>query len=309
MYALRIKTGDYVKRYFYFESDTLKEAYVNIANNFNKIWMGNYYISVNFKESNNLKIINRQEQIIDQETFTFENNFWQNKPFYLFLSGSSFMFVDSTYWPNFKLQHLTSNSLIFSFALQDSLGNLPTLYSYKISYIDSTFQVNQIAKFENFPLVNMFDYPEIPDRFFFNDITYTPNLDTIIISVINNKSDSVYLPIGQNGYTINPTTRGHYVFTLNEPNSIKENTLNSQIQLFPNPTTDKQTIIITNPEKELVSIKLFDYTCKLIRKVYQNNANTDNVKIDIDISNLSSSMYYYQISIGDETTYLKTIKQ
>jgi hypothetical protein len=220
------------------------------------------------------------------------------------------MFVDSTYWPNFKLQHLTSNSLMFSFALQDSsLANLPTLYSYKISYIDSTFQVSQVAKFENFPLINMYEYPEIPDRFFFNDITYTPTLDTIIISVINNKSDSVYLPIGQNGYTINPTTRGHYVFTLNEPNSIKENTHNNHIQLFPNPTTDKQTIILSNPDKKLVTIKLFDYTGKLIRKVYQYNANTDKVKIDIDISNLSSSIYYYQISIGYETTYLKTIKQ
>jgi len=309
MYALRVKTFQFVKRYFYFENDSLKEDYVNIANNYNKMWMGNYYINVNFKDSNNLKIINRQEQTIDQETFTFENNDWNNKWFYLFLNGSYSTFSDSSFIPNFKLQHLESNSLMFSFALQDSLGNLPTLYSYKISYIDSTFQVSQVAKFENFPLINMYEYPEIPDRFFFNDITYTPNLDTIIISVINNKSDSVYLPIGQNGYTINPTTRGHYVFTLNEPNSIKENTHNNHIQLFPNPTTDKQTIILSNPDKKLVTIKLFDYTGKLIRKVYQNNANTDKVKIDIDISNLTSSMYYYQISIGDKTTYLKTIKQ
>jgi len=64
MYGLRVKTFQYVKRYFYFESDTLKEAYVNIANDYNKMWMGNYYINVNFKDSNNLKIINRQEQVI-----------------------------------------------------------------------------------------------------------------------------------------------------------------------------------------------------------------------------------------------------
>jgi len=227
----------------------------------------------------------------------------------LFLSGSYSTFSDSSFIPNFKLQHLDSNSLIFSFGLQDTLGNLPTLYSYKISYFDSTFQVSQIAKFENFPLVNRVDFPSDADRFYFNDITYTPSLDTIIISVVNNKSDSVYLPIGQNGYTINPTTRGHYVFTLNEPNSIKEKTHNNQIQLFPNPTTDKQTIILTNPEKKLVNIKLFDYSGKLIKTVSQNNSNTDKVKIDINVSNLPSSMYYYQISIGDETTYLKTIKQ
>ena len=309
MYGLRIKTSAFVKRYFYFENDTLKEAYVNIANDFNKMWMGDYYINVNFKDSNNLKIINRQEQIVDQETYSFENNNWQNKPFYLFLSGTSFMFVDSTYWPNFKLQHLSSNSLMFSFALQDTLGNLPTLYSYKISYINNSFEVNQIAKFENFPLIDMYEYPEIPDRFFFNDITYTPNLDTIIISTLNNKSDSVYLPIGQNGYTINPTTRGHYVFTLNEPNAIKENANKSNIQLFPNPTKNKQTISIANPNKKPIAINLIDFTGRVLREIYKNQNPLEKFNTEVDISNLANGIYYYQIQIGEEKSYLKTIKQ
>ncbi|MFN5795650.1 MAG: S8 family serine peptidase, partial [Bacteroidota bacterium] len=95
---------------------------------------------------------------------------------------------------------------------------------------------------------------------------------------------------------------------IDETSILKKN-YTSNIELFPNPSKDKQTINITNINKNPISIRLIDFSGRVIKDVYKSNYHLEKTRIDIDISNLAPSIYYYEITIGEVKSYVKAIKQ
>ena len=83
----------------------------------------------------------------------------------------------------------------------------------------------------------------------------------------------------------------------------------SAIKVFPNPTTNGQTIEIFTQKVSDLTIEMYDIMGRKIKTVYSGNSNDGQTIINNDVSKLPNSLYIYVININGESTIKKIIKQ
>ena len=100
----------------------------------------------------------------------------------------------------------------------------------------------------------------------------------------------------ENDFVVDGAERNVDIVMLN----INSNTGQNKLQLYPNPTQDKITIIYN--DHNLQYIQVFDVAGKLVQVFDVSN---DNTTISLDLSNIANGVYF--IAIGDKK--IKVIKQ
>mgnify|MGYP000895792698 CR=1 FL=1 len=90
---------------------------------------------------------------------------------------------------------------------------------------------------------------------------------------------------------------------------IKENLSNNSIspsKLFPNPANDIQTIQFFVVDNDNIKIELYNNYGKLIKTCYNNFIDKGYQSLLIDMKNIPSGDYYYQIQQGQKIETLRT---
>src|SRR5690554_4531053 len=81
------------------------------------------------------------------------------------------------------------------------------------------------------------------------------------------------------------------------------------VNLYPNPSTDEQTLGLFLQNSSKLSVGLYDVQGRLIKLVYEGEQNGGETKLKVDINSLSSGMYIYKIAAGDKVKSIQFIKQ
>jgi uncharacterized Ntn-hydrolase superfamily protein len=88
--------------------------------------------------------------------------------------------------------------------------------------------------------------------------------------------------------------------------SIKENTLASKIQLFPNPAIERLSLVIDTSISSM-SFELIDISGKKL--ITNNEQSINNNRLDINVSALNTGIYFLKVSTNIGDTTLKFIKK
>ena len=114
-------------------------------------------------------------------------------------------------------------------------------------------------------------------------------------------NDSIALISGTNGTLLKWNKHSWATEVINIE---KEN----NIYIYPNPSSDLQTIEIINTKVEPLIIELFDISGRKLADVYKGNSVNGKTNIKYDLSHFVSGIYHYKIQIGNQINYLKTLK-
>jgi hypothetical protein len=159
---------------------------------------------------------------------------------------------------------------------------------------------------------------------------YTAEIDATYIAysgttTLNNQND--YVRIDGPSVWIEYSTQNGIILTPKHPHSIwrdhvkdyggtgaplsnQEFNLVTKIVNFPNPVIDNTTFNFTLKENALVKINIYDLQGKLIITAYKNTLDVGNNSITVDLSNLSSGNYIYNIETnGKKSNSNKLIKE
>lgn len=159
---------------------------------------------------------------------------------------------------------------------------------------------------------------------------YTAEIDNTYIaysgaSTLNNQND--YVRIDGPSVWIEYSTQRGIILTPRHPHSvwrdhtkdyggtgaplsITEYSLVSKIANFPNPVIENTTFNFNLKENANVKINIYDITGKLILNPYRNKLDEGNNSINIDLSDLSSGTYIYNIETnGVKSKSNKLIKK
>lgn len=88
---------------------------------------------------------------------------------------------------------------------------------------------------------------------------------------------------------------------------ITESSLSTNFSLFPNPTTGKLNVTLTNSKAENVSIKILNSIGQVVKTV--NLGNTPDINSQIDLSELANGVYSVKTTIGNASSSKKLIKE
>ncbi|MGV3629593.1 MAG: S8 family serine peptidase [Bacteroidota bacterium] len=83
---------------------------------------------------------------------------------------------------------------------------------------------------------------------------------------------------------------------------------NNKMQVFPNPSNGNQKIILDLATQQDIKVSLTDLSGKELLKVYEGKADKGKLELKADLSNLSTGLYVYKISLGNNTKFVKTQK-
>ena len=105
-----------------------------------------------------------------------------------------------------------------------------------------------------------------------------------------------------------------YTLLTNDPNgTVGVNDVSNQnntFVIFPNPSSDENTITFSNYRNENIIVNLYDMQGKLIKEVFSGSLNNgSNYSIKNNISNLSNGIYFYKVTINEIDNYRKVIKK
>ncbi len=90
---------------------------------------------------------------------------------------------------------------------------------------------------------------------------------------------------------------------------IEENIANKfNINVFPNPFTNKTTIEYTITETQNVELSVIDITGKELIKLKNEKQNKGKQTVDIDAQKISTGIYFYKLKVGDKQQVGKLIK-
>jgi hypothetical protein len=87
------------------------------------------------------------------------------------------------------------------------------------------------------------------------------------------------------------------------------NQMDTELNVFPNPANLISTISITLDKVQHVVVSLSDIHGKLLKQVYTGNLNSGYSEFNVDISNLSSGIYFYKIESDNNIIYRKLFIQ
>lgn len=84
---------------------------------------------------------------------------------------------------------------------------------------------------------------------------------------------------------------------------------NGGFEVFPNPASGKQTIIIHTGKRDQVEVKLYDISGRVVNNVYDGVKWPGDLTLDVSLENLSAGFYFYSIVVGQDKRNFKVIKQ
>lgn len=108
-----------------------------------------------------------------------------------------------------------------------------------------------------------------------------------------------------------PKTLMEYsILTKNKAVGIYEKTSQSHsINIYPNPTNHKQTIVIESKKAVDCNIKLYDVMGRFIKTIYSEPIDAGNSHVTANLDGLPSGMYFYLIKLDDVSLSKKFIKE
>jgi len=215
-----------------------------------------------------------------------------------------------------------SNGQTFNYSLETvSSGTIYNAVRIKLTYDQTVVQVNSLTPSGVFNLVIINDI-SVPGIISFEAAKTGGNLNDMqsVFSVEFEVLDS-----GQNIIIVNDTnlTDGAFISNPSGNNvlgttnnidfstlSINDNEFKNALSIYPNPAKHK-VFIKANATlaSNIQSIKIHAVDGKLVKN--ENNAETIDGKISIDISNLKSAMYFMTVTSEDEEqgTYKILVRQ
>jgi hypothetical protein len=87
---------------------------------------------------------------------------------------------------------------------------------------------------------------------------------------------------------------------------INEATLNSNFTIYPNPATNKLNVALSNNRSENVSVKIINNIGQIVKTL--SLGNSTDIDQQIDLSELSSGIYFVKTTIGNASSTKKLIK-
>lgn len=92
--------------------------------------------------------------------------------------------------------------------------------------------------------------------------------------------------------------------------STSENESNNSINVYPNPSTAQQTIILNFDQPIDGSIRLLDMNGRMVMNIFDGHISSGRTSIDVNIEHLPSGVYFYTITADQKNTYrFKILKQ
>lgn len=104
-------------------------------------------------------------------------------------------------------------------------------------------------------------------------------------------------------YTI-LTRHGSY-----DPLSAQINASQNNIVVYPNPTEGNQIITLNSIGGENLNVNLFNINGQKMNNIFNGKTYVGINTIKNNISNLPNGVYYYQVTLDNEVSYIKIIKQ
>ncbi len=266
-------------------------AYIAINNGF--VWGGAVGIvgRVDLTNQNYMPEISLGADGINPENILNDNNkvYTVNNRDYSFASISS---ID------------LSNSNVVTTNLNNAGGCQGSAFiNSKIAY--QTYNENFIGRFD----VNA---QSISDSLFINRSIYAMATDELNQNLYASETDfssyGLVLIYNENGNLLNAfvagVTPGKFAFDYRNASGISNATINSQVLVFPNPSTDQLTIACTNAdEKSTITITSIDG-----KILYQNNVSGKNFVHHIDISKYAAGTYLLSLQSENKTSVQKVVK-
>ena len=101
------------------------------------------------------------------------------------------------------------------------------------------------------------------------------------------------------------------ILVKNKGVGIKENNgdLSQNINLYPNPASHQQKLIVNTETSETITVELYDLMGRLIKSVYVGKTTIGETVIENNVAGLANSMYIYLIKVGDKSCHKRFIKQ
>jgi hypothetical protein len=90
---------------------------------------------------------------------------------------------------------------------------------------------------------------------------------------------------------------------------INLNTQIENLQLFPNPSAQSQTLILNTKSIAPIKIYLKDITGKTIQQMYNGLTESGKNKIDLKIENIPSGIYFYEVRLANQSQHIRFVKQ
>jgi hypothetical protein len=112
----------------------------------------------------------------------------------------------------------------------------------------------------------------------------------------------------ENPATFVPKMAYSVLLTSNENVGIEKINAASFVQIYPNPTSTLQEIIVDSKTPQKLEILLYDISGKLVKNVFDEKLIHDKTTIQIDLSNFKSGLYVYYIKLGNEVKHYKINK-
>ncbi|MCB9231239.1 MAG: S8 family peptidase [Bacteroidia bacterium] len=83
----------------------------------------------------------------------------------------------------------------------------------------------------------------------------------------------------------------------------------SPVQIYPNPTRERQTLSLETASEGNLQITLYDLQGRLMRRLYEGKVGADRKVLNFSLEGLPAGMYIYHININDQVHTLKAVKQ
>ncbi|MDO8999493.1 MAG: T9SS type A sorting domain-containing protein [Bacteroidota bacterium] len=88
---------------------------------------------------------------------------------------------------------------------------------------------------------------------------------------------------------------------------IDEASLNTTFLIYPNPTSGKLNVMLSNTKSENVSIKIINNIGQIVKTI--NLGNATDINNQLDLSGLASGVYFVKTTIGNSSSSKKLIKE
>jgi photosystem II stability/assembly factor-like uncharacterized protein len=82
-----------------------------------------------------------------------------------------------------------------------------------------------------------------------------------------------------------------------------------QLQLFPNPSEQAQTLVLQTKHLASLKIDLMDITGKKIRNMYSGITESGKNTFELDMAQIPNGIYFYEVQLADKKERLRFVKQ
>jgi hypothetical protein len=181
------------------------------------------------------------------------------------------------------------------------------LYNYHHIWVRNSYDYGQSwGDFYDLQADNVF---HLYDECIYPVFAPIPNQDGVfqLIYQADNKP-GLHLDEGGHEPVINRVIHNSFGFTIGIDEKIKPNTqLVSVSQNYPNPASAITNVLVELGHTANVSLEVFNMTGQKVMEVPARNMQTGNHNIIVNVSNLTSGVYFYTVTAGGEKATRKMI--